>query len=125
MLSIIYDINQSKIVPNTFDYDGIITIKNIQGKTNNPRLTIHKLNAEILSKNNNLTIQKTQVNYNETKATINGYIENLASIFDEKSQAKFIGDLTVDNLNLNELISDDSTEVQNTDKRTELSPIHF
>lgn len=125
MLSIIYDINQSKIVPNTFDYDGIITFKNIQGKIKNPELTIHELNAEILSKNNNLTIQKTQVNYNETTATINGYIENLASIFDEKSQSKFIGDLTIDNLNLNELIIDDSTEVQNTDKRNELCPIHF
>ena len=79
-LSIIYDINQSKIAPNTLDYNGIISIKDIQGKIRNPNLTIHQFNTEILSKNNNLTIQKTQIKFNKTEATINGYIENLASV---------------------------------------------
>lgn len=124
-LSIIYDINQSKIAPNTLAYNGIISIKNIQGKIRNPNLTIHQFNTEILSKNNNLTIQKTQIKFNKTEAIINGYFENLASVFDKKSHAKFIGDLKIDNLNLNELLIDDKTEIKNGDKQNELCPIHF
>lgn len=124
ILSLVYDINQSRIAPNTFNYNGAITIKNIQGKIINPNLTIHQLNAEIQSKDDSLIIQNTLINYNKTQANLSGYIRNVASIFDDKSQSKFIGDLEVDNLYINELLTEDSTTKTGNNSNT-LSPIQF
>ena len=123
-LSITYDINQSKIIPNTFDYNGAISIKNIQGKIINPELTIHELSAEVQSKDDSLIIQNTRINYNQTQANLSGYMENVASIFNDKSQTKFIGDLEVNNLYINELLTEDST-TKTENNNNELSPIHL
>jgi hypothetical protein len=123
-LSITYDIKQSKIIPNTFDYNGAISIKNIQGKIINPELTIHELSAEVQSKDDSLIIQNTRINYNQTQANLSGYMENVASIFNDKSQTKFIGDLEVNNLYINELLTEDST-TKTENNNNELSPIHL
>lgn len=123
-LSLVYNLDQSRIAPKTFNYDGAFTIKNIKGKIINPDLTIHQLNAEIQSKKDSLIIQNTLVNYNQTQATLSGYIENIASILDNKSQAKFIGNLEVDNLYINELLTENSTTKTENNSR-ELSPIQF
>ncbi|MDG1045775.1 MAG: hypothetical protein P8P81_04150, partial [Bacteroidia bacterium] len=123
-LSFIYDISLSKIVHNTLDYNGSIAIKNIQGKVLNPRLTIHQLNTEIQSKDNSIIVQNAQIKYNQTQAILNGYIKNVASILNDNSQAKFIGNLEIDNLNINELISED-TNSKTKNNNIELSPIQF
>ena len=123
-LSLVYDINQSKIAPNTFNYNGAIVIKDIQGEIVNPGLTIHRFNAEVQSKDNSLIIQNAQINYNQSNVNLDGYINNVASIFDNKSQAKFIGNLEIDNLYVNELLSDD-TNVKSESNNIELSPIQF
>ena len=123
-LSLVYDINQSKIAPNTFNYNGAIVIKDIQGEIVNPGLTIHRFNAEVQSKDNSLIIQNAQINYNQSNVNLDGYINNVASIFDNKSQAKFIGNLEIDNLYVNELLSDDTT-VKAESNNIELSPIQF
>ena len=123
-LSFIYDISLSKIAPNTLDYNGSIAIKNIQGKVLNPKLTIHQLNTEIQSKDNSIIVQNAQIKYNQTQAILNGHIKNVASILNDNSQAKFIGNLEINNLNINELISEDTTS--KTEKNNiELSPIQF
>jgi len=123
-LSFIYDISLSKITPNTLDYYGSIALKNIQGKVLNPKLTIHQLNTEIQSKDNSLIVQNAQIKYNQTQAILNGYIKNVASILNDNSQAKFIGNLEIDNLNINELISED-TNSKTKNNNIELSPIQF
>ena len=123
-LSLVYDINQSIIAPNTFNYNGAIVIKDIKGEIVNPGLTIHRFNTEVQSKDNSLIIQNAQINYNQSNVNLDGYINNVASIFDNKSQAKFIGNLEIDNLYVNELLSDDTT-VKAENNNIELSPIQF
>ena len=123
-LSFIYDISLSKIVPNTLDYNGSIAIKNIQGKVLNPKLTIHQLNTEIQSKDKNLIVQNAQIKYNQTQALLDGHIKNIGSILNDNSQAKFIGNLEINNLNINELIFEDTTS-KTENNNIDLSPIQF
>jgi hypothetical protein len=123
-LNLVYDINQSKIEPKSFHYKGTVNLNNIQGQITNPKISVHQLNIELKTDSNRLVFNNGQINYNQTQAYLEGYISTIESIFDHQSKSKLIGHLKIDNLNINELLVE-NTSPKTVNKSDELSPFKF
>ncbi|MBR9861508.1 AsmA family protein [bacterium] len=110
-LSVQIDPNKGEALPNSLKYVGKVTAKNVKGKAYNPDLDLKDFDCEISADNRQMVIKSCQLNYNNTKASLIGYIQNSDDMFSHNSSTEIVGELKVAGLNINELYgsSEDST----------------
>lgn len=124
-LSFGYNLDRDQVVPQSFNYTGKISLNDIKGTLADPKLDIQELSAELVADDNQLFIKNTTLDYNQTHLELTGNLSDLHAIFDGQFKSKLIGDLTIRNLNINELLPSDTTPVNATHSQPYLSPIPF
>ena len=122
-LEMIYDPDKEEIASKSFKYIGEFKGVNISGKLKDPELNIHQVDFELLANDKHVVIKQCDLNYEKTKASLVGYIRNSDQMFSSKSATEISGRLDIDHLNVNELMSSDTSSAEAVIK--ELFPYHL
>lgn len=102
-LALTYDIQRGTPVPNSLRYAGSISLENLSGTLNDPKIDIKNIDLNISADNQKMVVKSARFSYNNTTGTLKGYIENYISLLNKKSKAKLVGELAINNLTVNEL----------------------
>lgn len=117
-----YSLEFSEVSPNSFEFSGKVLANNIKAQISEPKLDIKSLNLDISANNDKMVLNKADLTYNNTSASLKGIFENYNSLFNEKSNATLVGNLDISHLNINELMSTESRS-ETTSSSKEILPI--
>lgn len=101
--TITYDLNKNIPVQNSLRYSGTVTVTNLTGRLTDPSISIQNGQLDISVKADNMVVKSASIGYNNTTAHLSGYVENYTTLLNTESTAKLVGELTVNNLYINEL----------------------
>ena len=125
-LTLTYDIARGTPVPNSLRYAGSILLENFSGTLKDPKIDVKNVDLNISADNQKMVVKSAHFSYNNTTGTLKGYIEDYISLLNKKSNAELVGQLDVDNLNVNELSSTKAVNTTNNPKVAgELLPIRL
>ena len=109
-LQLVYNSDKNEVAPNSFRYLGDIAATDIKASVKDPAINIHSLNVNLTANEQHMVIKECDINYNQSEATLVGYIRNLDELFSKNSKTEISGKLQLKNFNVNEFISSDSSE---------------
>jgi hypothetical protein len=122
-LTFVYDPEIEDIASNSLVFEGKIFANHIVGQLADPALDVKDLTLDLSADNSKMVINSANINYNETKATLVGYIENYHTAFGSNSKAKLVGKLEVDHLVVNELYGSETEGEPEPSSSNYISPI--
>ncbi len=102
-VTLTYDLDKNIPAPNSLRYAGDITVTNLNGTLSDPKISIQNGQLSIRVEADNMVVKSASVAYNNTTANLSGYVENYTTLLNTESTAKLVGELTVNNLYINEL----------------------
>ncbi|NNJ56837.1 MAG: hypothetical protein HKP14_11930 [Bacteroidia bacterium] len=124
-LNFIYDTEKGELVPNSLHYIGNVQGKNIVGIIKNPKLDVKNVSFNLSADTEKLVVNEANFSYNNTTGSVVGYINEYNSLFDKNSDAVLVGDLNINNLNVNELYSTSTESNSLASSSSNISPIQF
>lgn len=98
-------LNANTVEANSLYFSGNILGNNIQGKLDDPSLTINSVNFDISADNTKMSINDFQFSYNDVKGQLSGYISDYHSLLSPENKSELVGKLEIENLNINDLYS--------------------
>ncbi|MGB0849885.1 MAG: AsmA-like C-terminal region-containing protein [Bacteroidia bacterium] len=118
-----YDLEYEEVSPNSFKFSGKVLANNIKAQIQEPKIEIKSLNLDISANNDKMVVNRADLKYNSTNASLKGILENYNSLFNEQSNATLVGNLDIKHLNINEFMSnvDGGSEAASSSK--EILPI--
>ena len=102
---LVYDATNEVLLENSLTYNGSVILEKLSGTLKNPALKLNDLNLNLSANNQKMVINSLNFDYNKTTGNLKGIIENYPSLLDENSEAEIVGDMSVSNLNVNELFT--------------------
>ena len=121
---LVYDATNEVLLENSLTYNGSVILEKLSGTLKNPALKLNDLNLNLSANNQKMVINSLNFDYNKTTGNLKGIIENYPSLLDENSEAEIVGDMSVSNLNVNELFTTSASAVVipvNCDLKTEFT----
>lgn len=122
-LALTYDIAKGAAVPNTLRYAGKLDVSNLSGTLTDPIMTVNDIDLKITADNEKMIVNAARFDFNNTTGTLKGYVDNYISLLNSESNAELVGELNINNLNLNELYGANAKNTSNTVTNDELIPI--
>lgn len=116
-LALTYDTKKGEVVPNTLRYAGKTNVQNVSGTLANPALTVKNIDLKISADNDKMIVKSANFSFNNTTGTLKGYVENYISLLNNQNNAELVGELTVNNLTVNELYGN-TTDQSKKDAKT-------
>jgi hypothetical protein len=107
---LVYDAAHEVLLENSLTYNGSVILEKLSGTLQNPEIKLNNLNLNLSANNQKMVINSLDFDYNKTTGNLKGIIENYTSLLDENTSAQIVGDLSVTNLNVNELFTTSATE---------------
>jgi len=121
-----YNTYTQELAKDAFSYIGEIAVKNLKGKLTNPALNVKDFSLNLTANKRNVQIKNATFAYNQTSGKFNGDVLNFKSLLNPQSNLKLTGNLTVNNLYINELYAtSDTSEKQNGTSTDDLLPINL
>ncbi len=125
-IALIYDVQKEEVVPNSLRFAGKLTVENLEGTLSDPTINVKDIDLNISADNKKMVVNAASFSFNNTTGTLKGYIEDYISLLNTKSNAELVGELTVNNLTVNELYgATASSSTQETIISDELIPINL
>lgn len=102
-LALTYDTKKSTVVPNTLRYAGKVSVENLKGTLADPKIDVKDVDLDITADNTKMVVNSASFAFNNTTGILKGYIEDYISLLNTKSNAELVGELSINNLTINEL----------------------
>lgn len=122
-LNLIYIPDENTLAYNSLKYAGNAELKSVSGSIEDYQTNLKEFNLKVSTSENDLIIQNCGFSFNDTKGSLNGRLVNYRSLFNKYPNATLEGALTASNLNLNDFISEDSSDQSETTSNDDISPI--
>ena len=122
-LKLQYDPAKGEIAPNSLYFAGNVVGKSISGRLEDPKLVIKSINFDVSADNAKLSVNSLDFAYNDVTGSIVGYISDYHSLLSSKSSSELVGKLEIDNLNVNDLYSQNRSSSDEKSESESLFPL--
>lgn len=120
-----YLVSKAMVQPNSFKFIGNFKGSDLKMRWSDPDIDVKSLDFDVKANDKHMIIRSCQAKYNNTNAELTGVLRDADQLFNKASSTELSGKLKINELNINDFFSSDSSDYKEAEIVKELLPIRL